>query len=257
MIEFIKTLLLEAGKQLERHAPTVVREKEGGGNWVTEADLAVERFIVKKIREQFPDDFILAEESALAEIPDRNSRLWLVDPLDGTASATFGLPYYGISIAFMEDGEVSHGAILDIPRKKLYWAGKEQGAFVEKNRLEIKNRPLSGSIVATGAPYGREDFQEVHRIMDKVHAAGARLQIIGSTVVTASYVAEGKYSLFYEIGLKPWDIAAASLLVEEAGGVVRSFIGMLDILNPREFVCGNKTAVKEFLSLIPHRRGAL
>ena len=250
MIEFMKTLILEAGEELERHAPTVVREKEGTGNWVTKADLATEQFIVGKIHSQYPRDFILTEESALADIPDRNSRMWLIDPLDGTTNATLGLPYYGISIAFMADNKIRSGVILDVPRRKLYWAERGNGAFFNNTRLEIKDRPLRGSLVATGAPYGREDFREVHRLMDRIHASGARLHILGSTVVIAGYVAEGKYSLFYEVGLKPWDIAAASLLVEEADGVARSFEGELDILHPQTFVCGSKTAVKEFLGLL-------
>lgn len=250
MIDFIKSLVIKAGEELKHHRLTITREKKSGVNWTTEADVAVEQFIVNRIRAKYPSHFIFAEERALSQIPKKKERIWFVDPLDGTTNAVFGVPLYGISVAYMKVGEIFRGAILDVPANRLYWVEKGKGAFVDDKQIKVRAGGLRGALTCTGAPYGREDFQEVHRYMDKIHAAGARIEILGSTVVIAGYVAEGRYSLFYEVGLKPWDIAAASLLVEGAEGVARSFEGEPNVLNPRTFVCGSKTVVNEFLSLL-------
>lgn len=250
MINFIKELALKSKKVFESSQLRIVNNKNGSStNWVTETDIAVEKFIIEKIKSNYPNHIIVAEESNLPALPENKDKIWIIDPLDGTNNATYGIPIYATSIAFIENGEIVRGVVLDVPNGKLYWAEKNKGAFVENTRLSILNQSIKGTIVASGAPYSREDYEVTAKLMDKVHQAGARLHILGSAVMEAMLTAEGKYSLYFETGLKPWDMAAVKLIIKEAGGVAESFEGQLDIFNSKTFVCGGKQAVEEFKHL--------
>lgn len=256
MLEFAKELLIAAGNVFGSHGTQIVLHKAGGGNYVTEKDLAIDEFIIERIHSAFPTHTILSEESALPSVSKDTNDLWILDPLDGTTNAAYGVPHYGISLAFMHKGEVVIGVILDVPNNTLYWAEKDQGAFLQNQlnaqpvALHMKEGMLANTLVCTGAPYTREDFVVNWAFMNKVHAAGARLLILGSAIIASCYVVEGKVSLYYEVGLKPWDIAAASLIVREAGGVATAIEGQLNVLAPQTFVCGGNAAVEEFQLLV-------
>jgi myo-inositol-1(or 4)-monophosphatase len=256
MLEFAKDVLIDAGDVFGSHGTQIVMHKAGVGNYVTEKDLAIDRFIIDRIHSTFPTHTILSEESALPSVSKDTDDLWILDPLDGTTNAACGVPHYGISLAFMHKGEVVIGVILDMPNNTLYWAEKDQGAFLQNRlstqpvALHTREGKLADTLVCTGAPYTREDFVVNWTFMNKVHAAGARLLILGSAVIASCYVAEGKLSLYYEVGLKPWDIAAASLIIREAGGIATAIEGLLDVLAPQTFVCGGNAAVEEFQILV-------
>lgn len=255
MLKFAKETLTEAGNLFGSYSTQIVTHKVGSGNYATKMDYAINEFITNKIHAAFPAHTILSEESILPSVSKETNDLWIVDPLDGTTNATYGVPHYGISLAFMHKGEVVIGVILDVPNNIVYWAEKGQGAFFQNRlsaqpvALHIREGGLADSLVCTGAPYARKDFATNWMLMDKVHAAGARLLILGSAIIASCYVAEGKLSLYYEVGLKPWDIAAASLIVQEAGGIATAFGGDLDILAPQTFLCGGSTAIDEFRQL--------
>lgn len=249
MIEFAKSLALEAGQILRDSQTQVVEKKPGSANWVTTADLAVEAFLNQSISAAFPDHLIITEETDIPRMPQASDKRWINDPLDGTTNATFGVPHYGISLAYMEKGQVVASVILDVPNNRLYWAQKDKGAFVDSRKLQIPERRLDATLVASASPYGRKDFKLNLKLMDKIHAAGNRLVMFGSAVIAAVSTAEGKVSLYFEYGLKPWDVAAAKLIIEEAGGVAESFKGKLDIFHPQTFVCGSRQAVKDFQTI--------
>ncbi len=255
MVEFVRQTAIDAAKLLQKSIRTgkkVVGEKEGGGNLVTEADKLSEELIISRIRNQFPTDAILSEEteSDIEQLRDAQ-RLWIVDPLDGTTNFKRGLENYAVSIAYLEKGEVQLAAIHDVTRNLLYWAEKGQGAHVRRGHhdrplhLFDQNHPRD-TIYSSGSPYDTVNFTRQQKIAAALKKAGARREIYGSAVIEAAMVAAGQFSLYFEIGLKPWDVAGTKLLVEEAGGVVGSFTGELDIFNPEEFVCGGRNMVKEF-----------
>jgi myo-inositol-1(or 4)-monophosphatase len=256
MMDFIATTVSKAGNVFHKHKTVIVKQKAGIGNWVTEADLAVERYILQEIHNKFPTHSILSEETASILSVETPKDLWICDPLDGTTNATFGIPFSCISLAYMHEGELQHGVIYDLNTKNLYYAELGRGAFVEndawskKAELKVRKDGLQNGLVCTGSPYSRSNFKPNWQLMDKVHAAGARLVMLGSAPLESAYVAEGKLSLYYEKGLKPWDIAAATLIVTEAGGIATSLEGNFNILHPQTFICGNKSIVNEFLQLV-------
>lgn len=260
MLDFIKSTLIKAAKVFHAAGTEILQQKMGGGNWVTKKDIAIEKCVIDLIRKRYPTYTILSEETEQDIDSLDKKNLWIFDPLDGTTNAFYGLPHYAISLAFSQNGQVKMGGIYNIPGNTLYWAEKGKGAYLQSStkdsptRLFIKETGLKNALVCAGSPYSRENFAPVHRLMDRAHGAGARLVILGSAVVACSYVAEGRLSLYFEKGLKPWDIAVASLLIEEAGGVARNMEGKLDILHPKTLVCGSKTIVNEFLTLSPPRR---
>jgi myo-inositol-1(or 4)-monophosphatase len=255
MIDFIATTLSQAGNVFHQHKAAIVKQKAGIGNWVTEADLAVEKYILHAIHTTFPSHAILSEETASILLAQTPKDLWICDPLDGTTNATFGIPFSCISLAYMHEGELQLGAIYDLNTKNLYSAEVSKGAFMKvhpgdkKVSLKVREGGLQNGLVCTGSPYSRSNFKPNWQLMDKIHAVGARLIMLGSAPLESAYVAEGKLSLYYEKGLKPWDIAAATLIVTEAGGVATCLEGNFNVLHHQTFICGNKSIVGEFLQL--------
>lgn len=251
MIDFIKNTIVEAAQILNTTSLTIEKNKDNQGNWVTQADLAIEKFIVSKIKENYPDDFILSEETS-SELPKTiPERMWVIDPLDGTTNATCGLPHYGISLAYLEKGRPAVGGIYDLSQKKLFLAKTDAGATCNNQPLRIKDRSLRGSLVCIGSPYKFDNFVKEIQPIKKIHQAGARLIILGSAVIAAMYTATNTFSVYYEYQLKPWDVAAAAIIIKEAGGVVKGDNHQeLNILKPDLFVCGNKQSVKELFSFI-------
>ena len=249
MIDFVKKLAIDASKEFFKTKKTIIGQKGGGGNWVSKTDVALEKYLINKIKTKYPKDFIFAEETTSSLLPNSN-RIWIIDPLDGTTNAVEGINHCAISIAFMKENEILIGVVYDIFEKKLYWAEKGKGAFVNGKRIKVSNKGLNDSIVFIGSPYLHSDFLETEKYRVKVHKAGARIETLGSAVVEGVLIAQGSASLFFETALKPWDVSAIKLIIEEAGGVVRGFDSELDVFNFYEFICGSKKAVKEFLSLL-------
>lgn len=252
MIKFAEATVLEAGRKFQSIEIAQTGDKVGDGNWVTNADEELQDFIISQIRSKFPEHKILAEEGEQSSLSGMDKGpVWILDPLDGTTDATKGFPFFGISLAFMQDGNLKFGVILDIPNQKLYKAEVGKGAFVNDQPMVItEDKGLKGEIAITGAPYSRENFQKTHHLMNKVHEAGARLVLLGSTVIEGMYIAEGRSPLYFEHGLNPWDVAALSVIIPEAGGAVATSVdGKLNILNFDLFAAGTKTGLKEFLAL--------
>ena len=247
MRDFIKSTILKAATIFERSPLTITNQKGGGGNWVTKADIAIEKFILAQIRLTYPKHAILSEETVPDFNPNNQENIWIVDPLDGTTNATFGLPHYGISIAYVHEKEVRFSSIYDIVQKQLFTAEKGKGVYMaDKKRLRIEDHGIAGSLICAGSPYSRENFERIIPHIDLVHKKGGRLIILGSSVIESTYVAQNILSMYFEVGLKPWDVAAAKLIIEEAGGIAESFDGHLDIFNPQTYLCGSKQCVLEF-----------
>ncbi len=252
MIDFIKEITVGAGKKILATRPTVHGEKEGGGNWVTEADLSSEQYIVAHIQKKFPTHQILSEEThASVENPEHEAHLWFVDPLDGSTNAKFGIPFFTVSIAYMEKSVVRAAAIYDPSRDELFWAEKGLGSYVNGKKIMVDNtRDFRNTIVDIGSPYAEGDFQRTYPFGNVVHQQGGRVVNFGSGALECAYVASGRLSLYYEAGLKPWDIAAGSLIVEEAGGVMHPLAEPFSIFSQKEIFVGNKELVAKAKGLL-------
>ncbi len=198
---------------------------------VTAADLASERLILDRIRRQYPADQIYSEEAGLSS-PDRQAgtHIWIVDPLDGTTNFANGYPFYCVSIGrgrFRADGSVEMvaGAVLDAARDRLYYAELGKGAAVDGQPLRIAApRDFAKCFLVTGFYYWKDESLK-HEI-DRFARIASRCQSIrrdGAAALDLALVAEGVFDAFWEVGLQPWDVAAGSLLVSEAGGQVANY----------------------------------
>lgn len=251
-ISFIQEIAIGAGKKILRTRPTVRGEKEGGGNWVTEADAVSEQYILSQIHEKFPSHSILSEETHTSiSNPELEENLWIVDPLDGTTNAKFGIPYFALSIAHSQHGVVTAGAIYDLNRDELFWAEKGKGAFLNDKQITVQGlKDFRGTLINVGSPYSESDFQRTHLFGVIVHQNGGRVVNFGSGALECAYVASGRLSMYFEAGLKPWDIAAGSLLVKEAGGTMVSHTEPFSIFHQTEVLVGNKDIVSRAVDLL-------
>ena len=220
----------KAARQLKRdfgEVENLLVSKKGPADFVTRADLAAEQTLFEELSKARPGYSFLMEERGAVEGSDRTHR-WIVDPLDGTTNFLHGLPHFAINIALerTEPGgateivaAVTYNPILD----ELFWAEKGRGAFLNNDRrLRVAQRlKLDEALLATGIPFagrpGHAQFlKELHQVSQRV--AGVRRY--GSAALDLAYVAAGRFDGYWERGLKPWDIAAGLLLVQEAGGKV-------------------------------------
>ena len=198
-------------------------EFKGSVDIVTEMDRKAEELIVNSIRQDFPDHGILTEESA--EVVSNSPCRWIIDPLDGTTNYAHGFPIFCVSIAFEEKGEITFGVVFDPTRDELFTAEKGKGAFLNGRGIKVSSVPRLGqSLLATGFPYDvrtspENNINNFSRFAIKAQA----IRRAGSAALDLSYVACGRFDGFWEMKLKPWDVAAASLIVREAGGTVSGF----------------------------------
>jgi len=200
---------------------------KGRNDFVTEVDKAAEAEIIGHIRKLYPKHSFLAEESG--EIPgDDRETVWIIDPLDGTTNFLHGFPVFSVSIACQIRGKLEHAVVYDPMRQEIFSASRGSGAHLDNHRIRVsKQRGLEGALIGTGFPY-RANMQHIDAYMAMMravmeHTSGLRRP--GSAALDLAYVAAGRTDAFWEIGLKPWDTAAGTLLIQEAGGRVGTLTG--------------------------------
>ena len=224
-------------------------ERKGPNDFVSEVDRAAEKAIIDIILEAYPKHAILAEESGAQ---GNSEYVWMIDPLDGTTNYLHGFPQYAVSIALQHKGVITQGVIYDPTRNELFTATRGVGAFLNDRRIRAaKTRELSDSLVATGFPY--TDFTQMTRymaILQDVMKKCAGIRRPGSAALDLAYVACGRFDAFFEFGLKSHDIAAGSLLVQEAGGLVTDMQGEENYLKSGNIVAGTPRVFGQLLQLI-------
>ena len=199
--------------------------KKGEIDLVTEADLASEKAVIDAITKDFPNDMILAEESG--EQGEKSERLWIIDPLDGTTNFAHSFPFFAISIGLQVKDEIVAGVVYNPVMDEFFEAEKGKGAFLNQQSIKVSDKTeLKESLVGTGFPYYTYDNPDVVLEYLKkmiVHVQGIRRP--GAAAIDLCYVASGRLDGFWEQDLNPWDTAAGSLIVKEAGGVLSDFTG--------------------------------
>jgi len=224
-------------------------------NLVTEMDRRAEAEILERLRDAFPDDAILSEEAGAAG--GRSGRRWIVDPLDGTTNYAHGLPLFGVSIALQADGRVVLGIVYDPSRDELFVAERGAGATLNDARIRVSSTAsLDESLLVTGFPYNIRQTRDTNLPEYAAFSVRARaVRRLGSAVLDLSYVACGRFDAFWELQLGAWDVAAGSLLVEEAGGLITAIDGRpLDIDTPT-LVASNGLVHQEVLGVLGELRG--
>lgn len=232
--------------------------KQSASDLVTEVDRGAERMVSNLIRTHFPHHAFLGEEGvepgsqssvqALGRVNDKEY-VWIVDPIDGTTNFVHGFPFFCISIALAKRGEVAVGVIYDPLRDELFVAEKGKGAYLKGKPLRVsQERRLSDSLIATGFPADRGDhlarnMQGINKLAPQVR----NIRVCGSAALHLAYVAAGRLSGFWEIGLNAWDLAAGALLVREAGGTISGLTGEPYQLEVRNVAASNGHIHRELL----------
>jgi myo-inositol-1(or 4)-monophosphatase len=231
----------------------IVSVKEKAANdFVSEIDREAEEAIIRTLREAYPDHSILAEESGAS---GKSEYKWIVDPLDGTTNFLHGFPQYAVSIALMHREVVTQAVIYDPGRNDLFTASRGRGAFVNDQRMRVGKRPLKGGLIGTGLPFKEQPahLEPYLAMLRDVMKGSAGVRRAGSATLDLAYVAAGRLDGFWEIGLSPWDIAAGSLMIIEAGGLVGDLEGESHYLTSGNIVAGNPRAFADLLRTIaPH-----
>lgn len=220
--------VLRAGDiQLSQFGTPLRIDKKGSTDLVTQVDLAVERMFRDLIAGRFPSHHVLAEEMGDGEQEAASPYCWVFDPIDGTTNFAHGLPIFCASLALECEGQAIVAAVFDPTRRELFTAERGQGARLNGTRIHVSNAgTLIDALLCTGFPYEiHESVDEIVGLFGAFVAQARAVRRLGSAALDLCYVAAGRLDGFWEQGLKPWDTAAAALLVEEAGGRVTSFDG--------------------------------
>lgn len=223
---------------------------KGAFNIVTDADRASEAEVIRIIRAQFPDHHILGEESGA--LTGASTRRWLIDPLDGTTNYTHTYPFFSVSIGFEDKGEMMFGLVFNPISGEYFHAQRGGGAFLGEQKIHASRvASLTESLLATGFPPDTKkarfsNIEEFRRLTDLCH--GVRRD--GSAALDLCFVAAGRLDGFWEFKLAPWDLAAGSLIVQEAGGKVTSPSGGDFVLNSGHILASNSLIHEQILSAL-------
>lgn len=229
----IETFSRGAGAILrEGYGKKIQIDMKGVIDLVTDVDRKSEDYLIEAIRSRFPGHQVITEESGV--LPGEDRQVWYIDPLDGTVNYAHGVPIFSVSIAYAEDGKVILGGVYDPMQDEYFYARRGQGAWVNGRALKVSEaRALDQSLLVTGFPYDVHTNPENnldHYTHFALKSRGVRR--LGSAAMDLAYVAAGRLDGFWEIRINTWDIAAGSLLVEEAGGRVTDVRGGPDLLSP-------------------------
>lgn len=213
-------------RALDRLDQVNISEKRPN-DFVTEIDQQAEKEIIHIIRKAYPQHAILGEESGSTSGAPENVYEWVIDPLDGTRNFIHGFPHFAVSIAVLLKGRIEHGVIYDPIRQELFTASRGKGAFLNQRRIRVSTRKLlKNCLLGTGFPSQRPELVESYtRGLTALLPLSGDVRRAGAATLDLAYVACGRLDGFWEMALKPWDIAAGSLLIREAGGLVSDFSG--------------------------------
>jgi myo-inositol-1(or 4)-monophosphatase len=225
-----------------------VAEMKGRNDPVTAVDRASERAIVDLIRSHRPDDGFLAEEGGGAVADGRH---WIIDPLDGTVNFVHSIPQVSVSVALYDGSSPLIGVIEDPLRGEVFVAAAGRGATLDGMPLQVSTATLAGSIVATGFPYDHDRYAEGYaQVLGAVLARVGGLRRLGSAALDLAWTAAGRYEGYWELGVAPWDQAAGTLIVREAGGIVTDPWGVPATASTRLIVAANAAIHADLAAIV-------
>lgn len=245
----------KAGRSLSRDFGEVEQLQvsvKGPGNFVTAADLRAEEILYRELSKARPGYSFLMEERGEI-IGDDQSHRWVVDPLDGTTNFLHGVPMFAISIGLEREGQLVAGLVYNPISDELFAAEKGKGAFLnDRRRLRVAARKsLSDSLVTTGIPHlGRPGHPVFQREIKEVTKYVAGVRRTGSAALDLAWIAAGRFDIYWERDIKPWDLAAGIVLVREAGGTITDLSGGSDMLEKGQVLASNSSLHKEFFPLV-------
>jgi myo-inositol-1(or 4)-monophosphatase len=220
--------------------------EKGPSDFVSSADLDAQARISAELATAFPGYGFLVEEQTTAHVNVSEKR-FIIDPLDGTTNFLRGIPHFSVSIALESNGEVVAGVVLNPMTSELFWAEKDGGSWLGDRRLSASSTTKTAhAIVGTGIPHlGRPEHAHFLSSLAKIMPEVAGLRRLGSAALDLAYVAAGRFDMFWERGLSPWDVAAGQLLVREAGGIVTKCNGAPMRLDDRDILATNGPTIHQ------------
>ncbi len=212
---------------------------KAAGDFVTQIDKESEEVIVSTLSEAFPDHGFLGEEFGDSGKPDAEY-VWVIDPLDGTTNFIHHIPQFAVSIACLKDGKLIHAVVYDPCKNELFTATRGKGALLDNRRIRVSNTlNMQEALIGTGFPFREQDNYDAYmRVLRPLMEESAGLRRPGSAALDLCWTACGRYDAFWESGLKPWDLAAGSLIALEAGAFVTDFEGEDGYLQSGNIVAG-------------------
>ena len=242
----------KSAKAIQSRRGHVTIRKKGDIDLVTEADIESERIIVDAIRERFPDHFILAEESDVREALDSSNDKWVIDPLDGTTNFAHQLPFFAVSIAYVQNGTPIVGVVLCPDTGELFTAMKGKGAELNGREIHVsESTDISESLLATGFPYDlKQHLVPIMKRLERCVSASRGVRRLGAAALDLCYLACGRFDGFWEQHLKPWDTAAGELIAREAGATVTNFSNDPFTINDDEILATNGHIHSHMISLL-------
>jgi myo-inositol-1(or 4)-monophosphatase len=219
---------------------------KGKNDFVTEVDKQAEYIIIETIKNAYPDHAFLAEESGKSGDSDY---VWIIDPLDGTTNFLHGFPHFAVSIALQCKGRLDQAVVYDPIKQELFTASKGKGAQLNNKKIRVSpKKNIDGALLGTGFPFKEEhDVDKFIKNFKSFYPKAAGIRRAGAASLDLAYVACGRLDGFWEYDLKPWDIAAGALLVQEAGGINSEISGGLDYMESGDIICANPKLIKEML----------
>ena len=232
-------------------------EEKGHNDFVSDADRAAEQAVISTVQKHYPDHAFLAEESG---VTGESDHVWIVDPLDGTTNYLHGFPVFAVSIGVQVRGRMEHACVYDPLRQELFTATRGDGAQLDGHRLRVSGQKLlSRALVGTGFPFRQADMDigPYMAMLGKVLGNTSGVRRAGAAALDLCYVAAGRLDAFFETGLAPWDLAAGSLIIREAGGIISGLDGGETYLESGHVLCGTPKIYAELAKLCTREIKAL
>ena len=247
-------MIVKAADNLE----LVKVDEKGRHDFVTEVDRRSEEMIIEQIKKAFPDHRFLGEEGGTSG--DRSSDVeWIIDPLDGTTNFVRGIPHVAISIACKIKGRLEHAVVVEPFKREEFTASRGDGARLNGRRIRVSGRTQeAGALYATGIPFSNPSFAEMENYLACMHEFAdnsSGIRRLGVASLDLAYLAAGRFDVFWEMHLKPWDIAAGVLIVREAGGMVSDFRGGESFLATGHIIACTPKLFKPTLKIIAKHLG--
>ncbi len=252
----------KAGELIERSVERVdliTIEEKGRNDFVSEVDRKAEDEILYHLKKAYPDHAFLGEESG--QSGSDSEYQWVIDPLDGTTNFLHGIPHFCVSVACLHKGTPIHAVIIDPIKREEFTASRGKGATLNDRRIRATSRiGLNGSLIGTGVPFNGFALEHIDPYLSclkEVASQTAGVRRAGSAALDLAYVAAGRFDGFWEMNLKPWDIAAGVLLVKEAGGMISDFKGGNSYFDSGNLICGGAKTFKPLLQIVGKHMGSI
>lgn len=238
MKQALEQIIREASRIMMEKAPRNIRSKEGHANFVTEADLSTQAFLLERLQQLLPGSQVFGEEKDNQPLSDAPT--WVVDPIDGTLNYIHGLGHSAVSIALLENREAQLACIYNPFRDELFTAQRGGGAQLNGEEIRVSDTPFEKALVFYGtSPYNAALAEATFGVVSRLMKRTADIRRLGAAALDLAYVACGRADIFFEYSLAPWDYAAGQLLVQEAGGVFQ-------VLNPQEVAADYRQSAAVF-----------